>query len=172
MEALFSLVVLDTLTHQGHCIPRYVKFDRWIRGDVHHRSLCSVWTCIWWCSRMWVPLSTSARPSDVQMAWIFCEIPLEELMSRAEALPPTKVNLQVPTYPLLFCLRTIIPRSSSKGVNHIVVAWRGSACTGVHGRVVGGTRRGRHPTSGLGGDVTTPAPWRGPFSRIWYASHK
>jgi hypothetical protein len=88
----------------------------------------------------------------------FCEIPLEELMSRVEALPPTEVNLQVPTYPLLFRLRTIIPRSSSKGVNHIVVAWRGSACAGVHGRVVGGTRRGRHPTSGLGGDVTTPAP--------------
>jgi hypothetical protein len=88
----------------------------------------------------------------------FCEIPLEELMSRVEALPPTEVNLQVPTYPLLFRLRTIILRSSSKGVNHIVVAWRGSACAEVHGRVVGRTRRGCHPTSGLGGDVTTPAP--------------
>jgi hypothetical protein len=77
----------------------------------HHKSLCSVWTCIWRRGYMRVPLSESARPFDVQAAWRFCKIPRGELMSCAEALPPTKVNLQVPICPLL-CLRATIPRSS------------------------------------------------------------
>jgi hypothetical protein len=79
-------------------------------------------------------------------------------MSCVEALPPTKINLEVPICPLfLLHLRAIISRSTCEGANHALAARRASSRAGVRGRAVGRTRHGGHPTSALGGDVAAAA---------------